>query len=198
MHISEGILSLPVITAGYALSAAGVGIGLKQLKDKDIVKTAVLSSAFFVASLIHVPVGPSNVHLILNGLLGLMLGSVGFCAIFVALLLQAILFQFGGVTTLGVNTFNMAMPAWICFLLFSRLIKENKVPLAIVGFLGGFISVGLSAAGLSLSLILSGEHFESSAKIILIAHIPVMIIDGIITGVALQFIKKVKPEMLCV
>ena len=186
-----------MIATGYAFSAAGVGIGLKQLKDKDIVKTAVLSSAFFVASLIHVPLGPSNVHLILNGLLGLMLGSVGFCAIFVALLLQAILFQFGGLTTLGVNTFNMAMPAWICFFLFSKLIKGNKVPLAMIGFLTGFISVALSAVFLSLSLISSGEHFESSAKVILIAHIPVMIIDGIITAVVLQFIKKVKPEMLC-
>lgn len=189
---------MPVITAGYVFSATGVTIGLKQLKDKDIVKTAVLSSAFFVASLLHVPLGPSNVHLILNGLLGLMLGSVGFCAIFAALLLQAILFQFGGLTTLGVNTFNMAMPAWMCFLLFSRLIKGNKVPLVILGFVTGFISVALSAVLLSFSLILSGEHFESSAKVILIAHIPVMIIDGIITGFVLQFIKKVKPEMLCI
>ncbi len=190
-------MSLPVITAGYALSATGVGIGLKQLKDKDIVKTAVLSSAFFVASLIHVPLGPGNVHLILNGLLGLMLGSVGFCAIFVALLLQAFLFQFGGLTTLGVNTFNMAVPAWICFLLFSRFINGNKIPLAMIGFLTGFISVALSAVFLSFSLILSGDHFASSAKVVLIAHIPVMIIDGIITAVVLQFIKKVKPEMLC-
>lgn len=198
MHISEGILTLPVITAGYALSAAGVAIGLKRLKDKDVVKTAVLSAAFFVASLIHVPLGPGNVHVVLNGLVGLMLGPAGFCAICAALLLQAILFQFGGLTTLGVNTFTMAMPAWICFLLFSRLITGHKAPLAAIGFMTGFISVALSAVLLSFSLLLSGEHFESSAKVIFIAHIPVMITDGIITAAALQFIKKVKPEMLCV
>lgn len=197
MHISEGILSLPVIATGYAVSAVGVGVSLKGLKDKDIVKTAVLSAAFFIASLIHVPIGPSNVHLILNGLLGLLLGPVSFCAIFVALLLQAILFQFGGLTSLGVNTFNMAMPALVCFFLFSRFIKGNKISLIVIGFLTGFISVALSAICLSFSLISSGEYFETSAKVILIAHIPVMIVDGIITAFALQFIKKIKPEMLC-
>ena len=140
MHISEGVLSLPVITIGYALTAAGVGIGLKQLKDEDIVKTAVFSAAFFIASLIHVPLGPSNVHLILNGLVGLLLGPVSFCAIFLALLLQAILFQFGGLTSLGVNTFNMAMPALLCYVIFFKLIKGNNLPLVIIGFLTGFIS----------------------------------------------------------
>lgn len=197
MHISEGILSLPVISTGYLLSSVGVGVGLKKLKDKDVVKTAVLSSAFFVASLIHVPLGPGNVHLILNGLLGLMLGPVCFCAIFVALLLQAVLFQFGGLTTLGVNTFNMAMPALICYFLFSKSIKKNKISPVIIGFLTGVVSVALSALFLSFSLILSGEHFQSSAKIILIAHIPVMFTDGFIAAAALRFIKKIKPEMLC-
>lgn len=198
MHISEGVLSLPVIATGYALTTIGVGIGLKKLKDKDIVRTAVFSSAFFVASLIHIPFGPGNVHLVLNGLVGLVLGPACFCAIFVALLLQTILFQFGGLTGLGVNTFNMAMPALLVFFLFSKLIKVNGLPIVIIGFLTGFISVSLSALLLSISLVLSGEYFEVSAKLIFLAHIPVMIIDGIITAIVLQFIKKVKPEILCV
>ena len=46
-------------------------------------------------------------HLILNGLLGMLLGWAAFPSIFVALMLQAILFQYGGITVLGVNTFNM-------------------------------------------------------------------------------------------
>jgi cobalt/nickel transport system permease protein len=196
MHISEGILSLPVITAGYTLSAMGITIGLRRLQDKDIAKTAVLSSVFFIASLIHVPLGPGNVHLVLNGLLGILLGSAGFCAIFIALLLQAVLFQFGGLTTLGVNTVNMAVPAWLCCVLFSRIIIKPKIPVFIIGFLTGSISVALSAVLLSFSLIWSGEHFESSAKVIFLAHVPVMITDGLITSIVLVFIKKVKPEML--
>ena len=73
---------------------------------------AILAAAFFVGSLIHVPIGPSSVHLILNGLLGMLLGWAAFPSIFVALMLQAILFQYGGITVLGVNTFKIIVP---CF-----------------------------------------------------------------------------------
>ena len=70
MHISEGILSLPVLAAGAGLAVAGTGLGLKSMSDRDMVKVAVVSSALFVATLIKVPLGPSSVHLILNGLFG--------------------------------------------------------------------------------------------------------------------------------
>jgi cobalt/nickel transport system permease protein len=80
------------------------------MEHKEVPKVAILSSVFFVASLIHVPLGPSSVHLILNGIMGVLLGWTAFPAILVALALQGVLFQFGGITTLGVNTLNMALP----------------------------------------------------------------------------------------
>ena len=103
MHISEGILSGPMLVSGAALAAAGTAIGLKKLDYDHIAKAGMLSAAFFVASLIHVPIGPSNAHLILNGLVGLLLGWAAFPAILVALVLQGAFFQFGGITTLGVK-----------------------------------------------------------------------------------------------
>ncbi len=117
MHISEGVLSTPVLISGAALAVAGTTIGLKKMDYERIPQVAVLSAAFFIASLLHVPIGPSSVHLILNGLMGLLLGWVAFPAILVGLLLQAILFQYGGLTSLGVNTVTMALPAVICFFL---------------------------------------------------------------------------------
>ncbi len=126
MHISEGILSGPVLLGGAILSAGGIGLGLKQINTTDLPKVAILSSGFFVASLIHIPVGPTSAHLLLNGLIGLILGFKAFPAIFVALLLQALLFQFGGLTTLGVNTFNMATPAVLSYYLFRNLLKRKK------------------------------------------------------------------------
>ena len=94
MHISEGVLSAPVLITGAVLSAAGIAIGLRKMSYDKIPEVAVLSSAFFVASLIHVPIGPSSVHLVLNGLLGILLGWMAFPSILVALSLQALLFQF--------------------------------------------------------------------------------------------------------
>ena len=85
MHISEGVLSAPVLLTGAALTAGGVAVGLKKMDSEKVPLVGVLSSAFFGASLIHVPVGPSAVHLVLNGLLGLLLGWSAFPAILVGL-----------------------------------------------------------------------------------------------------------------
>jgi hypothetical protein len=83
--------------------------------DYERLPQVYVVSAFFVASFIHVPVGPAAVHLVLNGLCGLLLGWLAFPAILVGLTLQALLFQFGGLTTLGVNTFNLAFQMLVAY-----------------------------------------------------------------------------------
>jgi len=197
MHISEGILSAPVLATGIACAAVGVAIGLKKIDYDRMPKVAILSACFFVASLIHVPIGPSSVHLILNGLIGLLLGWAAFPAIMIALLLQAILFQFGGLTTLGVNTTTMALPAVICFCIFRGIVmSKNNWISAISAFACGFTSVALGATLVALFLVSTENAFMAPAKLILFAHLPVMVIEGIITAFCIAFLKKVKPELL--
>ncbi len=197
MHISEGILSAPVLVTGAALAAGGVALGLKKMDYERIPEVAVLSSAFFVASLIHVPLGPSSVHLVLNGLVGVLLGWIAFPSILVALTLQALLFQFGGFTVLGVNTFNMAAPAVVSYYLFNYLVRRgNYTVSAGAAFLAGALGVGGGAMLIALCLVTTGEEFINVAKVILLAHMPVMIIEGLITSFCVLFLKKVKPELL--
>lgn len=197
MHISEGVLSAPVLIAGAVLSAGGVAVGLRKMSYDKIPQVAVLSSAFFVASLIHVPIGPSSVHLVLNGLVGILLGWMAFPSILVALSLQALLFQFGGFTVLGVNTFTMATPAVVAYLLFSPLVKKNNIPVVLAcGFLAGITGIFLGTLLIALALVSTGESFRNVATVIIIAHIPVMIIEGIVTAFCVIFLKRVKPEIL--
>lgn len=196
MHISEGILSGPVLVSGAALAAVGTAIGLKKLDYDHIARAGMLSAAFFVASLIHVPIGPSNAHLILNGLVGLLLGWAAFPAILVALVLQGAFFQFGGITTLGVNTIIMALPALLCFLVFGRMIHRSPQIAAVAAFACGFLSVLMSGVVVGLALIFTAENFLEVSVIIIAAHIPVMIIEGIVTAVCVTFLRKVRPEML--
>lgn len=197
MHISEGILSAPVLVTGAGLTAAAVGYSLKKMEHKEVPKVAILSSVFFVASLIHVPIGPSSVHLILNGVIGVLLGWSAFPAILVALALQGVLFQFGGITTLGVNTLNMALPAIICFYLFNRGVRsENNFIALILAFVCGFLAVLLSGVMVAAALVFTGESFMQVAKLLLIAHLPVMILEGVLTVFCIGFLKKVRPEIL--
>jgi len=197
MHISEGILSAPVLVTGAGLTATAVGYSLKKMEHKEVPKVAILSSVFFVASLIHVPVGPSSVHLILNGVIGVLLGWAAFPAILVALALQGVLFQFGGITTLGVNTFNVALPAIICFYLFNRGIKgENNFIALMRAFVCGFLAVLLSGTMVVAALVFTGDPFIQVAKLVLIAHLPVMILEGVLTAFCIGFLRKVRPEIL--
>jgi cobalt/nickel transport system permease protein len=196
MHISEGVLSGPVLISGGALAAAGTAVGLKKLDYDRIARAGILSAAFFVASLIHVPIGPSNAHLILNGLVGLLLGWAAFPAILVALVLQAMLFQFGGITALGVNTIVMALPAVICYLVFSRFLHKRPLVALSAAFACGFLSVLFGAVLVGLALIFTEENFFEVSAIVIAAHIPVMIIEGVITAVCVSFLKKVQPAML--
>ena len=196
MHISEGVLSGPVLISGAALAAVGTAIGLKKLDYDQISKAGMLSAAFFVASLIHVPIGPANAHLILNGLVGILLGWAAFPAILVALVLQGAFFQFGGITTLGVNTIIMAVPAVFCYLIFGGWVHKSSRAAAVGAFACGFLSVLLSGLLLGLSLIFTEENFMEVSGIIIAAHIPVMIIEGIITAICVAFLRKVRPEML--
>ena len=197
MHISEGVLSAPVLVTGAALTAGGCAIGLKKLDYDRIPQVAILTSAFFVASLIHIPIGPSSVHLILNGLMGLLLGWPAFPAILIALFLQALLFQFGGITSLGVNTFNMAFPAIICFYLFAYAVKggNNLISMG-AAFACGFTAILLGSLMVAVSLVFTGNPFLGVAKVVVAAHLPVMVIEGLITLFSAGFLKKLKPELL--
>jgi len=196
MHISEGVLSAQVLISGGVLSAAGTAIGLKQLDYDRIAQVGMLSAAFFVASLIHVNIGPSSVHLILNGIVGLLLGWAAFPALLVALALQAVFFQFGGITVLGVNTVIMALPAVVCYYLFGPLLHKKQVVAMAGAFASGFAGVFLSAILLGVALISTEQNFWEVSSLVVMAHIPVMVIEGIITAFCVAFLKKVQPEIL--
>ncbi len=196
MHIVDGALSLPVVAGGAVLAVGGLMVGLKSLTMEKIPAAGVLSATFFVASLIHVPIGPSSVHLIMNGLAGLVLGWAAFPALFVGLLLQAVFFGFGGVTVLGINAVNIALPAVLVFYLCRRgVASSSPVVSALWGALGGGLAIVFTTCFVALSLALSGEEFLPAAKLVFVAHIPVMVVEALITGAAVYLARRVKPEL---
>jgi cobalt/nickel transport system permease protein len=197
MHISEGVLSPPVLVGTGAAAAAGVAYALKKMDYDRVPQVAVVAGAFFVAALIHVPVGSTNAHLTLNGLAGVLLGWSAFPAILVGLFLQAVMFQFGGLTTLGANTLNLALPAVVCGLATRRFIRGSK-PLVstAAAFACGAGAVLLSGIMVAASLAFTGKPFRAVAEVALLAHLPVMIIEGFMTAFLVGFVKKVKPEIL--
>ena len=122
MHLSDGFVPMDWCAAGYLVTAILIGIGLRRLREEDLPKIALMTAAFFVTSSIHVKMGPTTVHAVMTGLVGAVLGGEAALAIFVGLLMQAILLSHGGFTTLGINAVSLSVPALLFGTGFRRLL----------------------------------------------------------------------------
>jgi cobalt/nickel transport system permease protein len=196
MHISDGVLPVSATVGGYVASAAIVAWSARRSRSEELPKLAVMTSAFFVASLVHVPLGPTSVHLIIPGLTGALLGPSAFLSISLGLLLQCLLFQFGGLTALGANALMMGLPALACGWFFRRYKGKTQLRQAVVGGLVGAFGTALAAIILAILLVTGGEDFTGVAKIALLAHVPVIIIEGVVSAFTIGFLARVKPVLL--
>lgn len=197
MHIADGILTFPIITVTSALAIGAIGIGLSRVGYERIPQVGILSATFFVASLIHINIGPASAHLMLTGLLGVVLGWTAFPALAAAFLLQALFFGYGGITTLGSNILNSGLSAIICYYIFAPFLrnKETKTNPFLLGIFAGGTGIILNGLFLVVTLFISDSDLLETLLAISAAHIPVLIIEAFVTGAIFSFIKKVKPEI---
>lgn len=191
MHLSEGILHLPTLIGCSVAAASAVAFGIKRLDERNLPLNALFAAAFFVAGTIHIPLGIGSVHLILNGMAGLFLGWAVFPAFLIALLLQTVFFSFGGFAVLGANLCIMGFSALAAHYLFRSLLSPtaSRSKLMLAGIGSALVGVGgaLSIAALLLFLD-GGRQYLELIYLLLISHLPVMLVDSIIScGVILLF-----------
>lgn len=163
MHIPDGLLSAPTLVVTGAASALSVAYSAKRAESgpaNRIPLLGVLGAFVFAAQMVNFPVGPgASGHLLGSALLAASVGPWAATIVMTAILLvQALVFQDGGILALSANIFNMAViGVWAAWLPFRALEKSKHVRLGL--FLGAFLSVTLSA-GLALGqLLLSSDLF---------------------------------------
>lgn len=197
MHLADGVLSMPVALATYGVSLGAMAYAAKKTREEDIPKISLMAATFFAVSLISIPVPPTSVHPLLAGLIGIILGAQAPLAFFVALLLQALLFKHGGLSSLGANTLMLTLPAYLSYFLYRKLRIENKVLRA--GLIGG-ISVLTTVVILVSLLAITDQRFAqgdySLIKIAALSHLPIVAIEAVITGFAVSFIEKNKADWI--
>ncbi|MFZ5942585.1 MAG: cobalt transporter CbiM [Bacillota bacterium] len=210
MHVPDGILPGGVSIAGYAIAGMVTVYSLKNINKKenpreDIPKASLMTAAFLVASLIHIPVPPVSVHLALNGIMGAFLGFYAFPAISISLFFQAVLFGYGGLTTLGINSVIMGVPALVSFYIYKGcidIIRANKFRLAVTGFITGAMALALSVLFFYFTLVnfipanIDAIAEKQAIYALSIAHIPLIIVEGIFTAFLFMYVSKVKPKLL--
>jgi cobalt/nickel transport system permease protein len=190
MHIADGIL--PVAWCGVAHAATWplVYWSGRRTQPPEIVKMGLLASALFAVSLVHVPFAGTAIHVGLLGLAGVLLGVRALVVVFAALLLQALLFQHGGLLALGVNALNMSAGALAAGLVW----RIRAGGAGARGFACGFIGVMLPATLVGLEFLAAGygKGFLALAGL----YSAVAVLEGLITSTAVVFLTRTKPAAL--
>ena len=197
MHISDGVLSPYIVGIGWVVALPALAISIRRLRTGQVGAYGVVAAAFFACSTIHVPVGPFSMHLVLGGIAGLLLGWGALTVVTVGLLLQALFIGFGGLTVLGVNISIMGLPGAIMGALGRQWMKQasaKKRPW--IGSLAGGGTILISAILLYVTLSTTHTALMPLAKLVFLGHIPIAIVEGIISFWLVHFLQKVKPSLL--
>lgn len=199
VHVSYGVLAGPTVVIGFLVAAVLLLPATLRVHDEEIPRIALMTAAFFVASSIHVKFGPTSVHLLLNGLVGVVLGRRAPLAIVVGLVLQAALLMHGAFETLGINAAVIAIPALLAHVVFRTLAGRCPSPrrAAVVGGLAGWSTVVVTAALNAAVLILGGvEDWTIIAAPQFVIYLLLAAVEGGILAVTAGFLARVKPELL--
>jgi len=144
-YIAMWIIMIPIwYYAGRKLSS--------ELRSKQVPLLALAAAFSFVIMMFNVPIpGGSTGHAVGGAIIGIILGPwAGVIAISVALVLQALMFGDGGITTMAANCFNMAviMPfvAYYIYKLISGGTEISSSRRVIASGIAGYVSLTLAAA----------------------------------------------------
>ena len=198
MHIPDGILSAPILVGFGAASAVSIAYSARKAEAATsanrIPLLGVLGAFVFAAQMVNFPVGPGQSGHLLGG--ALLAATVGPWAATIALtailLVQALVFQDGGVMALSANVFNMAVfGVWSAWLPFTWLSKLGQARAGV--FLGAFLSVLLSALlALGQVSISSGIYSQGLFVFCLVLFTLTGMVEGAITLAAWEAIERLE------
>jgi cobalt/nickel transport system permease protein len=190
VHIVDGILPIQM-AAGAHVVALGTAARLsRRLQPAEIPRVGLLTAGLFVASLLHIPLAGTSIHLGLFGLAGVLLGRRAFPAVFAALLMQALFFQHGGLLSLGMNSLNMGLGAIAASWVWGR----RKVREPVRAFAAGALGIVVPAALMAVEFLLVGY----GTRLLLLAgvYVAVAALEGFLTVAAVAFLRATEPALL--
>lgn len=205
MHIPDGFLTPKVwlpLEVGGVLTIFYSSYKLKKGDPLDnSIMLGALGGFIFAAQMINIPIpGGTSGHLLGTMLLALAVGPWGALLVMGAILLiQALLFQDGGITAWGANLFNMGIVNLVASYGFYKLSKEivrtQSVEYLLIG-ISGWLGVVFASLTTSIELWLSNlGSFRLILGAMLSWHILIGIIEGVGTVLVWKFIKRSVKEL---
>jgi cobalt/nickel transport system permease protein len=203
MHIPDGFLSMPVVLVMWIITLVTVGYSIKKtnkrITESRIPLMGVLAAFVFAAQMLNVPVAAGTSGHFLGGVLvaiflGPWAGTVIMATVFIV---QAVLFQDGGILALGANIFNMGLIGTVLgYYLYSgvlRMLKSVRIAAAVAAW----VAIVLASVACAVELAVSGT---SPLHIVVPAmagiHAVIGIIEAVITVVVISAVIKTRPDLL--
>nr|WP_203227629.1 energy-coupling factor ABC transporter permease [Calorimonas adulescens] len=212
MHIMEGFLPLKWCTIWYIASLPFVVVGLvainKKVKENPKLKMLLgFAGAFaFLLSSLKIPsVTGSCSHPTGVGLGAILFGPFAMSVLgLIVLLFQALLLAHGGITTLGANTFSMAIVGPIASYYIFKLVKKAGGPNWLAVFLAASIGDLLTYVTTSFQLAIAfpseiGGFTASFLKfmgIFAVTQVPLAISEGLLTVLVINMLTVYSEEEL--
>jgi cobalt/nickel transport system permease protein len=206
MHAPDRLFSMPVNAVFALVVAAVLAVALKRVDgrgDPRIVPMMGVSGGFiFAAQMLNFPVSAGTTGHLMGGtlaaiLLGPWAGTVVMAAI---VIVQAIVFQDGGITALGPNIFNMGIAgSLLAYWVYRAVVGQSGQPARIAGgaFFAAWLAVVLAAVFVSLQLAASGT--VSLARVLpamVYTHMVIGIGEGLITAAVVAFVLRTRPDLV--
>ncbi len=201
MHIPDGYLSLPVILVCWLVAVAVLAVAVRRtartLGERQVPMMSVMAAFIFAAQMLNFTVaGGTSGHLIGGALAAMLLGPWAAILVMTTVVgLQAVVFQDGGLLTMGANLLNMAIVAPLIGYGTWRIVRKvsagKRWGLLVGGFAAGWLSVECAAVLCAMQLALSGT---SPLSIVLPAmgfvHALIGLGEGVITAAAYLFLER--------
>ncbi|MDO8747995.1 MAG: cobalt transporter CbiM [Candidatus Omnitrophota bacterium] len=221
MHIPDGYLGPATCGVFYAamlpIWTAASRIVKRTLKARQVPMLAIGAAFSFVIMMFNLPVpGGSSGHATGGVLVAILLGPWAACiAITVALVVQALLFGDGGITSLGANCFNMAFALPFTGYYIYKALKFNASPdsgrRVVAAGIAGYIALNLTAALTGLEFGIQPLLYKTAAGQALYCPyglnvaLPAMMgghllvfgwVEAIVTALVIKYLQKQAPELL--
>lgn len=208
MHIPDGFLSLPISLLTWVVAIALIALALNKVqadyKERAVPLMGVCAAFIFAAQMINFPIpGGTSGHLLGGTLAGVLLGPwAGTLVMSVVFIVQAFLFQDGGITVLGANIFNMGLigtfGGYYLYKAIRYAIGRNSWRgMAVATVVAAWSSVAVAAAIAALQIAWSGMvPLGVALSAMLLWHAIIGIGEALITVIAVSFVWRSRPDLL--
>jgi cobalt/nickel transport system permease protein len=209
MHMSDGLLDLPAVAIFWAVAVVGLGFcsvrARRDLDDRTAPMAGLVTAFVFAVQMINFPILPgASGHLLGGALVAILVGPyVGALCVAIVLVVQALLFADGGLTTLGANITNMALISTFVgygmVVALRALARRGRGGLVATAFVAAFVGTVAASLGFVLQYAVGGAAGLSLGTVFALMvgfHALIGIGEGVITAATVGAISAIRPDLV--